>query len=84
MNLNIYTVYDAAVQAYMQPFFARSHGEALRSFTDACNDQNHQFSKHIHDYHLFHIGIFNDSSAALTVPAAPEKLISGTESIIKT
>lgn len=83
MITKIYTVYDAAVGAFMTPFFARSHGEALRSFQDAINDPKSNLSRHLHDYSLFHIGDFDDGNADLNKPLAPEKLLSGTEALIK-
>lgn len=83
MIIKIYTVYDAAVKAFMQPFFARSHGEALRSFQDAINDEKSQLAKHLHDYTLFHVGDFDDDNADISKPNAPERLLSGTEALIK-
>lgn len=84
MMLNLYSVHDAAVQAFLQPFFARSHGEALRSFQDACNDPKTAFHAHTNDYSLWFLGSFNDASGdlAATHPAA-EKLLNGTEALIK-
>lgn len=84
MITKIYTVYDAAVGAFMPPFFARSHGEALRSFQDAINDEKNQLSKHLHDYCLFYVGDFDDGNADIVKPPAPERLLSGTEALIKT
>lgn len=83
MNLKMYTVFDAAVGAYLQPFFARSHGEALRSFQDAVNNDKAPFNIHPHDFSLFYVGGFDDNSGAIEYPTAPERLLSGTEALIK-
>lgn len=83
MQLQMYTVYDAAVKAFLQPFFARSHGEALRSFQDAFEDEKHQFSRHPHDFSLFFVGTFDDGNADFDKPLAPEKLLSGGDVIGK-
>lgn len=84
MITKMYSTYDKAVKAFMPIFFARSHGEALRSFTDVINDEKHQMSRHLHDYTLFYMGDFDDDNGAITSPTAgPDPLITGTECLIK-
>lgn len=75
----IFTVYDAATEAFLQPFFAPTVGAALRIFGEACDDPNHQFVKHAGDYTLFHIGVYDDASAAIDALMAPLKLGSALE-----
>lgn len=62
MRLIVCSVFDKAVGAYLQPYFARSKGEAIRSFSDACGDPQHQFNKHSIDYMLVELGYWDDSS----------------------
>lgn len=83
MITKLYSVYDAAVGAYLTPFFARSHGEALRSFQDAINDPKTSLNAHPHDFSLFYVGTFNDGSADLAGLQNAEKLLSGTEALIR-
>lgn len=85
MILNIYTVYDSAVKAFLQPFFARSHGEAIRNFTDAVNDPKTSLHAHPHDYILFFVATFDDADGLISTPLTPvpERLLSGTEALIK-
>lgn len=73
MKLLVFTVFDAATEAYLQPFFARSVGEAVRSFSSAAVDGGHQFAKHPADYTLFRIGSYEDASGMLT-PETPVSL----------
>lgn len=73
MKLMIFVVHDSAAEAYLQPFFARSKGEALRSFETAVNDEGHQFAKHADDYTLFQIGTYEDSTGMIE-PSAPVSL----------
>lgn len=80
MKLLIFSVYDKAVQAYLQPFYARSKGEALRQFTDACNDQGHQFAKHAADYTLVQFGEFDDASGMFDC-AEPARIIGALECV---
>lgn len=62
MNLKIYSVYDKAVGAYMQPFFQRSEGEALRSLRAVVNDKNSSFSTNPGDFTLCYHGEFADDT----------------------
>lgn len=70
--MKIFTVHDAKAEYYMQPFFARNSGEAIRSFSEAINgDSNHQFAKYPADFTLFLLGEFNTDTGEIT--AHPSK-----------
>lgn len=60
MKLKCFSVHDAAAEAYLPPFYARSTGEAMRSFVEAANDEKGKFFAHAADYTLFEIGEFDD------------------------
>lgn len=78
MRLEVYSVFDEAVKAFLPPFFLRSRGEAIRSFAAAVNDPQHQFHKHTKDYVLFMCGVFDDGSGTFDLLArGPELVISG-------
>lgn len=78
MMLQVFTVHDKAVNAYLQPFFCRSRGEAVRSFTEACNDPKNNFNKYSMDYVLVHLGEFDDV-AGLFVTSDPLRVIGARE-----
>lgn len=78
MKLLMFSVYDKAVKAYMQPFFSRSRGEALRSFVDACNDEKRDLKKHATDFTLHYLGEWDDGSG-ISSPVDPERIISASE-----
>lgn len=65
MKLKIYSVYDSKVEAYLQPFFLRSRGEALRAFQEVCSDPKSKFFKHGGDYTLFEIGEYDEISGLI-------------------
>lgn len=67
MIFKVFSVYDAAAEAYLQPFFTPTLGLAIRSFSDAVNQEGHQFSNHAADYTLFEIGEFDDSTGNLSM-----------------
>lgn len=79
MKMLVFAVYDSAVKAFNQPLFFRSKGEAVRSFTDACNDPSTGFVKHAADYSFFEIGEYDDASASFAIRPAPVRVITALE-----
>jgi len=65
MRLLAFSVYDTKTGAFIQPFFDQAKGSAIRAFTDAVNDENHQFHRHAADYTLYHVGIFDQDTGEL-------------------
>lgn len=63
MKKKVFTVYDDKSEAYLQPFFLDTIGQATRAITDCVNDLNHQFGRHPADYSLFLLGEFDESTA---------------------
>jgi hypothetical protein len=67
MKLNVYTVYDQAANAYMNPFFMHNDGLAVRAFQDNVNSKEpNNVSLHPDQFTLFRIGEFDDQSAVIT------------------
>lgn len=79
MRYKIFTVYDSKAEAYLQPFFSPAVGLAVRSFSDAVNTKDHQFSKHAADYTLFEIGAYDDVTCTITMLPAKVSLGSANE-----
>lgn len=73
MDLQIFSVFDGAVQAYAEPFVAPSIEFAIRSFREAVNAEGTQVGKHPADYTLFHIGSFKQETG-LIVSDGPRSL----------
>lgn len=82
MILKIFSVFDSAVSAYLQPFFSPTTGAAIRSLTEACNDPKHEFYKHAKDYTLHLLGDYDDASGVIT-SGPPLHIISCVELIQK-
>lgn len=68
MILKVFAVYDKAVLAFLRPFQARTHGEALRMFLQSVRE-NPDFHKNYKDYDLFFLSEFNDATGDYGVPA---------------
>lgn len=81
MILECYSVMDKAVKSFLQPFFARSRGEALRSFTEVVNTKDHQFNRHVSDYTLYFCGRWDDASGCFE-SSEPVRVVSGLEVLV--
>lgn len=78
MNMNIYSIFDKGIEAYLRPFTMQAHGQAIRSFLDEVNNDSSPISKHPEDYTLFFIGTWNESNAEI-VTQEPMRLARGHE-----
>jgi len=67
MVKKIYSIYDEKSEAFLQPFFLDTDGQAIRAIVDCLIDPNHNFARHTPDYTLFALGEFDDQDATLTV-----------------
>lgn len=81
MKINMYTVFDSAVKAFVQPFFQITDGAAVRLFQDQVNNSDSNISKHPDQFTLFRVGSYDDSSALL-IPETPVSLGNGTQYIV--
>lgn len=81
MKMCMCAVFDSVVSAYMQPFWAKTHGEAMRGFGDACQDDKMPFKGHPSDYTLFAFGVFDDNTGAFEAYTAPQRLLGASECI---
>lgn len=80
MRLEIFAVYDRQVNAFLPPFYARSKGEAIRSFSEAVNDPNKTFGKYAVDFALMSFGEFDDNSGSF-ITHDPVRVIAANEVI---
>lgn len=67
-------VRDAAVDAYMRPFFVPTVGMAVRSFQDEVKNPDSPMAKHPGDYELFQLGVFDEESGKFENAVAPRSL----------
>lgn len=64
--MKIFTVHDAKAAYYLPPFFARTNGEAIRTFSQAVNDSSHHIGQNHSDFTLFEIGEYDEQSGVIT------------------
>lgn len=69
---------DVKSDVFGRPFFAKTEGEAVRTFEDTINDANpnNLMHKHPEDFALFTVGTFDDTEAVF-VTHIPKILIEG-------
>lgn len=78
MILQVFSVFDKTVNAFLQPFYCRSKGEAIRSFSEAVNDGSKPFGKYASDYFLASLGEFDDVTG-LFLGGEPSRVIGAHE-----
>lgn len=81
--LKMFTIHDSKADAYLNPFYARSTGEAIRMFEQAMNDANSQFATSPQDYSLWELGQFTDITAEILLLDAKKHLADGNDSVHK-
>lgn len=64
MKKQIFAVFDAATQLFLEPFFCTTVEEATRGFRQACEKEGHQFAMYPEDYVLYHLGSWDAETAA--------------------
>ena len=79
MIYKIYTVFDAAAGLFLQPFFMRTQGEAVRAFADMACDPKHNFCRHARDYRLYELGEYGEESGAVLTHQEPIGLVTAVE-----
>lgn len=65
MIVKVFSVFDAKMATFDQPFYMLNEAAAIRAFSDAVNDTSGQgpyakVARHPEDYSLFSIGVFDD------------------------
>lgn len=71
MQLKMYSIYDQKVEAYLNPMFFRSNGEALRAFMDEVGRQDSAMNAHPEDYVLYFIGVWDDDNGLVVGTDTP-------------
>lgn len=88
-KLNVYSVYDVKVEAFMPPFMARNHAEAQRMFIASLSDRNpNKFVVPPADLDLYYIAQWDDTVGEYGVPeterlTVPLRVLSGREAEAK-
>lgn len=74
MTVQIFTVFDAAAKAFLEPFNAPTIETAIRTFRSTVCQDGHMFNKYPEDYTLYHTGTFDLTTGVLTPLSTPHSL----------
>ncbi len=58
----LFSVFDAAANRFIDPFPSSTVEMAARGFREACETEGHQFQKFPEDYSLWHVGQFDPAT----------------------
>lgn len=81
MILQVFSVFDVAAGAFGRPIFLPTNGVAMRSFTDEVNKERPENNMFYHpaDFHLWHLGSFDDSVGKFTLLDIGVRLATGSD-----
>jgi len=74
MKDEIFTVFDAAADRFLEPFFSVNAETAMRGFREICSREGHQFNKFPEDYSLFRVGFYDPKTGVIS-GCTPVKLV---------
>ena len=85
MKMEMVSIKDRALDAFMTPFFTQTVNQAIRMFQDEINRKESPMHAHPNDYDLYHLGTWSDDSGELVqdAEAGPKQLAIGKNLINK-
>ena len=60
MIIQVFTIWDAKSEVFMQPFYSHNVGTAIRSIQETMRDPNSMFAKYPEDFMLYQLGAYDD------------------------
>lgn len=63
--MKIYSIRDTVAVYFERPFYARTNGEAIRSFSDAVNEPKSPFNAHPEQFLLYEVGDFDEQTGKI-------------------
>lgn len=83
MKFNVYALHDRLLGAFLVPFYARAHIEAMRQIHGMLNDDRAigtPVRDKPDDYDLYHLGTFEDTDGKLVgILPAPDRIAACSE-----
>jgi hypothetical protein len=85
MKMVMVSIKDTAADAFGRPAFVASEGVAVRQFQDEVNRSNddNQLYKHPDDFHLYYLGLFDDSTGKIELLENPKLIARAKEVMIR-
>lgn len=64
--MRAYSVYDTKAEHFENPIYIRTDAEAIRAFTEVCNDPSSPMGKNPEDYLLYRVGSWDNEKGNFT------------------
>lgn len=74
MILQVMAVYDVKARAYITPFYCAHLDVGVRVFAECANMSDHQIGRNPEDFHLYHLGSWDDTTAKFELLNEPRVL----------
>lgn len=74
MILQVMAVYDDKARAYIHPFYCAHIDVGVRVFAECANMPDHQIGRTPTDFHLYHLGTWNDTTGKFDLLSEPRVL----------
>lgn len=74
MMLKMFAIRDSKAEAFKQPYFCHTHGEAERSFTQLVRDPQSVVSQYPDDFDLYFLGEYNDQTGVIKSLETPQHI----------
>lgn len=74
MQLKMFSIRDAKAEAFNNPFFKHTHGEAERDFHQACQDDKSMLNKYPEDYDLYFVGTYDTNTGQIVPLDTPQHM----------
>lgn len=81
-KLRLFSIYDSAISAFLQPFWSDHKANAIRSFQRVVNDKsdaNNMVAAHPDQFVLFELGEFDQPTGVFSSHQTPLSLGNGVE-----
>jgi len=75
MVLRVYSIRDAKAEVYNTPWFAKTHGEAERSFQQLTRDGKSTVNQFPEDYDLYYLGQYDDQTGTFEPVDTPQHML---------
>lgn len=69
-SMRIFSIFDAKLDAYLEPFFSPTTATGVRMFEATCQNPQSDFARFPQDYSLFEVGVFFPDGGRIEVHEA--------------
>jgi len=83
MILKVFSMYDKGVGCFLQPFFARAPGEAVRMVQELVKSPETLMAKYPDQFAVYHVGEFHDDSGMFVLNTSGPTFVIGLDQLVE-